>query len=189
MTQDRLKTAFTDCVRGAQSDVGAEFDPRALYPAEVVAWNANGTVDVRFDDRDLGTKSGVLLAPGVGVTRYQVTQGTRILVGWRGHDLSQQPYAAALWLRSGGLVDFTQEFSGTYKVDGPKVELCGGGRGVARLNDTVGAQQALLTWMSQVELAVNILAGGPVVNPLSTTFAATALAKIVSASAKVEADT
>lgn len=173
---DRLKTAFEDVVRGTKTQLDGEFDPRGWYPAEVVSWN-NGRVDVRFDDRRLRSKAGVPLAPGVGVSRYQIAQGTRVLVAWAGGDI-RYPFVAAAWLQRGGLVDFTQEFSGTYRINGPKVELCGGGRGVARLNDLVNANVAFANWLTGLAAAAGY------VIPLPSNI----IAAISSASSRVEAD-
>ena len=78
--------------------------------------------------------------------------------------------------------------NGAVRVDGAaaqKVLLQGGGKGLARLDDTAKAATATATWMGQVETYINALVPGTV-SPLSSTFASTSIAVINSASTKTE---
>lgn len=74
----------------------APLDLYAQYPAQVVAQNDDGTVEIK----PTGARAATLLAglsrvpirglPGV---RVEVAQGARVLVGWEGGDATA-PYAA-----------------------------------------------------------------------------------------------
>ena len=66
---------------------------------------------------------------------------------------------------------------------GKTVAIQGGDKGIARLDDTVAASDAMSTWMGQVDKALNALTSGAI-QPTSGSFDAASIGQINSASAK-----
>jgi phage gp45-like len=68
------------------------------------------------------------------------------------------------------------------RCKGDDVVVNGGTKKVARVDDTAKAGTLMATWMTQVETALNILAGGSV-TPLSPTFVTTPGVAVISSGA------
>ncbi len=66
---------------------------------------------------------------------------------------------------------------------GKTVSLQGGGKGIARLDDTVAASKAMAGWMGQVDKALNALTTGAI-QPTSDSFASQTIGQVASASDK-----
>ena len=63
------------------------------------------------------------------------------------------------------------------------MSLQGGGKGIARLDDTVAASKAMAGWMGQVDKALNALTTGAI-QPTSDSFASQTIGQVASASDK-----
>lgn len=88
---DRLTRGLTSFVR---SIVGAQLDTLALYPARVVAQNADGTLELKPDDPRWPGFSKVPIRLGIPGATVKLTAG-RVLLGFAGGD-PQSPIAE-LW--------------------------------------------------------------------------------------------
>lgn len=116
MQGDRIVESFRRAVLRVGDDA-SRIDFRNGYPAEVIKQDGN-TIDMRFDDRErIESKSGVDLRAFVGQT-IKVKKDTRMIVHWHAGE-EATPYVSGTWLGRGGLIDLTQVYDGTYKLDGP----------------------------------------------------------------------
>jgi hypothetical protein len=104
---DRLR----DIVARLLSSVTSRLDYLALYPARVVAQNADGTLELKVDDARVGGLSKVAIRYGIPGVKAEVAANSRVLLGFEGGD-PQRP-VATLW----ELTEATLIFNGgTQKV-------------------------------------------------------------------------
>lgn len=104
--------------------IGSRLDYHALYPAQVVSQNGDGTLEVLPDDervRGFGLGS-VAIRTGAPGYKYTVSEGARCLIGFEAADPTR-PYAA-LW-------------DSETSVD--EIEFDGGSEDVARTSDSIEA--------------------------------------------------
>lgn len=138
-----------------------------LFPARVVTQNADGTLELQPDDTD--TMPGLSRvpirtpAPEVSLT---VAPNSRCAVQFEAGD-PQRPVVAMF--ESGTLLELK----------------LGGSAAVGRVGDDVGANAALLAWMTAVQVSLNSL-GFPVAPPFPTV-PGTPIGSIVAGSNKVKA--
>ncbi len=86
-----------------------------------------------------------------------------------------------------GEVGIKGAFGGSILLDkNDDVIFNSGTKKIARVDDTAKADTLMATWMGQVEVALNSLAGGSVA-PLASTFNATSIAKISTGADHVKA--
>lgn len=114
-------------------------DHHALYPARVVAQNADGTLDLVPDSTRVPSCQRVPYRTLRGLS-VEVTAGARVLLGYEGGDPGL-PYAA-LWEPG----------------DATVVRVNDGTSRVARDGEDVVATAAMVAWMAAVVAKVN---GGP----------------------------
>jgi hypothetical protein len=88
---DRLKAAFDQAVEYALPQV----DYHALYATQVVAQNADGTLDLQPSRSDWPTQKKIPFRCGIPGVSITVNVGAQVLLGWVNGDPSN-PYAA-LW--------------------------------------------------------------------------------------------
>ncbi len=153
--------------------VGRQIDYAKMYPCVVNFQDPiTGTLDLTPDDetvRGNGFKR-IQISYGLpGVTATVPTPGGRVNLYFQNGD-PKQP-RAALWEGS-GVTLITVGASGPAKV-------------VARDGDSVNMNAAMILWMGQVEVAINLLASGSV-TPLSTTF--TGIGDVVGTSTKMKTE-
>jgi len=115
----------------------APLDYLALYPAKIIAQNADGSLELRPDDARVPDLSSVpirLGLPGVSVT---VAPGSRVLIGFENGKPSAP--VATIWDAS-TLKTITITASATVSVIAPSILLgdaAGSQYGVARVGDPV----------------------------------------------------
>jgi hypothetical protein len=129
-----FRAALADFVRG----LFPRYAYLGLFPARVVAQNADLTLELVPDDSSLprglsNVKVQHGLGPGVQV---KVAPGARVLLGFRGGK-PDEPFAC-LW-ESGALQELVVSAAVRVTVDAPLVLLADGAQGVARIGDTVVA--------------------------------------------------
>ncbi len=152
--------------------VGRQIDYAKMYPCVVNFQDPiTGTLDLTPDDetvRGNGFKR-IQISYGLPGVTATVPIGGRVNLYFQNGD-PKQP-RAALWEGS-GVTLITVGASGPAKV-------------VARDGDSVDMNAAMIVWMAQVEVAINLLASGSV-TPLSTTF--TGIGDVVGTSTKMKTE-
>lgn len=177
-TTDRLKRGFGALV----GTFTRAMRYHALYPATVLHQDDNGLVDLQPDSPLLPALVKVPLrecSPGRAVL---INDGARCLVAFEG-GFATGPVVIAWANDPGGVSAVLEHAEDTLIQDAPEV-LIGieATRGIARRDDTVDRNTALVTWMSAVEAALG-LAGHPI-----TPFAGATIGSISSASNRGKCD-
>ncbi len=129
---DRITRGLTTFIR---SIVDKRLDTLALYPANVVAQNADGTLELQPDDPRWPGFSNVPIRYGVPGITAKVASGARVLLGFAGGD-PRKPIAE-LW-ESASVTELDVNAT-TVNVNGSTlVVLNGGTLPIARLTDQAG---------------------------------------------------
>jgi hypothetical protein len=150
MSADRIKGGLEAFVRSLLHRV----DYFALYPAKVVAQNADGTLELQPDDTRIPPHSQVPIRLGIPGATVKVVAGGRVLLGFAGG----RPDAPIATLWEGTTVT-------EIAIAGTTVKLGAATLGVARTTDAVSAGATMATWIGAVSVYLNTLAPGTVVPP------------------------
>lgn len=127
---DRTKASFEALVRSALPRV----DYCALYPAKVVAQNADGTLELQPDDARFPGLSGIPLRLGLPGVSVKVSGGARVLLAFENGDPSRP--TATLWEAS-GLTELIITASVKVTVNAPAVALGDGLKIPVCVGDTI----------------------------------------------------
>lgn len=116
MSSDRIKAGLAAFVGSMLHRI----DYFALYPAKVVAQNADGTLELQPDDTRLPSQSKVPIRLGIPDAAVKVSAGARVLMGFAG-GRPEEPIAT-IW-ESGTVTEL--------RLNGQAIKLNGGGVPVA----------------------------------------------------------
>ncbi|MBV8929447.1 MAG: hypothetical protein JO152_10025 [Mycobacteriaceae bacterium] len=174
---DRLTAAVESAVRHTTREVIYH----ALYPARVVQQRGDGTLEVELADPRMPHMTGIPIRGSAPGEHVQVRNDARVLIGFEGGDPTK-PYAAG-WLGNDGVAQSWTLEASTIKLGANAT------RGVARLNDPIGAGTLTATVLVggapvPVQFTYIPLGGAP--QPASPTVVLTG--KITDASTKATAE-
>lgn len=155
MAFDRISAGLEAIVR---SVLGPRLDYAAAWPARVVKQNADGSLDVQFDDTRWGGLQNLPIAYGVPGVAAEVAQGARVLVEYAG-GRPDQP-RVTLW--DSASVSRLTVTAGDVVVNASTVELGSGTLQGAGLGATLASHLAALkAWADTLILPTAVGPAGP----------------------------